>query len=165
MKDRVSGPLHYPTLPSHGIPPSSVMTIVLLVSINLPSSSPQSQHTARAAVLFAISENVLLSVALLLHSNKIATLPLLEELAFSCNGADIDNLRAPFDMSLWKALDARAHQLSGKSFRALNVDIFCPEGYLSNGIIRMISKSPSVTGILNAAPWKDGPLQASRYLH
>jgi len=129
MKDRVSGPLHYPTLPSHGIPLISVMTMILPVPINLPSSSPQSQHPARAAVLFAISENVLLSVALLLHSNKIATLPLLEELAFSCNGVDIDNLRAPFDMSLWKALDARAHQLSGKSFRALNVDIFRPEAH------------------------------------
>ena len=52
--------------------------------------------------LSAMSENALLSVASLHHSNKIATLSRLGELAFSCSGADID-------------LDARAHQLSGKS--------------------------------------------------
>lgn len=83
--------------------------------------------------LFAMSENTLLSVVSLLHFNKIAILPCLEELAFFCNGADIDNLRAPFDMSVWKALDARAHQLSGKSFRALNVNIFHPRGICPTG--------------------------------
>ena len=62
--------------------------------------------------LFAMSENALLSIVSLHHSNKIATLPRLGELAFSCNDADIDDLGAPFDMSVWKALDARAHQLS-----------------------------------------------------
>ena len=68
--------------------------------------------------LFAMtSEDAPFSVVSLLHSNKIATLPRLEKLALSCNGADIDNLRAPFNMSVWKALDAREHQLSGRSFR------------------------------------------------
>ena len=72
----------------------------------------------RLRFLFAMSENVLLSVVSLLYSNKIATLPSLEELAFSCNVADFDNIRAPFDMSVWKSLDARAHQLSSSLTRS-----------------------------------------------
>jgi hypothetical protein len=143
-KVSVSGSVRYLTLPPHKLQcPSHLGDDNEFTRIH---QSPL-PHLRKVSIqlelqsLFAMSENALLSVASLLHSNKIATLPRLEELAFSCNGADIDNLRAPFDMSVWKALDARAHQLSGKSFRALNVDVFHPEGYLSNGIIRMISRN------------------------
>ncbi|EDR07072.1 uncharacterized protein LACBIDRAFT_328395 [Laccaria bicolor S238N-H82] len=74
--------------------------------INLPPI----QLELRSA--FAMSENALLSVASLLHSDGIATLPRLGELAFSWNGTGIDDLCAPFYMSVWNALGARAHQLS-----------------------------------------------------
>ena len=47
-----------------------------------------------------MTESALLSVLSLLHFKKTETLLRLGELSFSYNGADIDSLRAPFDMSL-----------------------------------------------------------------
>ena len=72
---------HYPTLPSHGIPPS-------LCDDNVFSRAPL-PHLRKVSIqlelrfLFAMSENALLSVVSILHSNKIATLPRPEELTFS----------------------------------------------------------------------------------
>ena len=115
--------------------------MTLLASINLSLTHLRKVSIQREQrSLFAMTENTLFSVLSLLHFNKIETLLRLGELSFSCNGADVDSLCAPFDMSLWKALDARAHQLFGKPFRALNVDIFHSEVYPPNGII-MISRN------------------------
>ena len=128
--------------------------MTLLASINLASLiSPKSASSASCGP-FAMTENVLLSVLSLLHFNKIETLLRLRKLSFSCNGADI-----PFDMSLWKALDARAHQLFGKSFQALNVDIFHPKVYPPIGIIMISRNHPQLqeSGMLHlgkADPYK-----------
>ena len=110
--------------------------------------------------LCAMSNNALLSVVSLLHSNKIATLPCLEELAYSCNGANIDKLRLPSTCPSGKH-SAPEHILSGKMFRArLNVDIFHPERYLSNGIVRVISRNLSCRNPECCASG-GGPLQVS----